>query len=236
MALYTVATLTTQVRSILTEPAENFWLDSEIEDIIHWATRTMSGITLCTPVSANVTTTTDTMAYTIASAQLIRVDSVTFTHTLSATSTTYGLQCLDIRNFGHGASDGASTDTNRIPKWYYVFGDYIYLWPVPKGAVATGGGVGTSAVVVYGWTVAQDYDQGATTYDVPDRLQGRLIDFVLAMCYAKSGKHSLTRYHMSNFMQNAIMDRKDIHDRIPTVDSLDRFAIPDRTVQPQAQQ
>ncbi len=231
--LYTVAQLITEVRSILNEPVENFWLDTELEEFIHQAARTASGVTLCTPTSINVTTTTDTMAYTIATAQFIRVDSVAFTNT---TGGTYGLQRLDIRNFGHGANGGAAADTLRIPKWYYVFGDYIYLWPVPKGAVAGGGGVGTSAVVVYGWTVAQDYDRAATTYDVPDRLQGRLIDFVLAMAYCKAGKHSLTRYHMATFMQNAIMDRKDVHDRTPMPDTLDRYLIPDRTVQPQTQQ
>ena len=79
--------------------------------------------------------------------------------------------------------------------------------------------------------MAEDYAHGSTVYDVPDRLQGKLIDFVLFYAYAKSGKFSLSRYHMQNFIQNAMNDRRDVHDTINIVDSIDRSLIPDRTQQ-----
>jgi hypothetical protein len=212
--MYTKALLLAEVRELLNEPVSMLWLDSELNDMIDWAARTMSGITLCTQATEVIETLEDVYAYPLAN-QYIKVESVIY-------SDTTGLQRLDIRNFGHGAAGG--TATNQTPKWYYVFGNTLHLWPTPKGTY-----VGNN-IDVYGYRVAEDYEHGSTVYDVPDRLQGKLIDFVLATAYVKAGKYSLTRKYMQRFLQSAIIDRKDIHENRVAVDSLDRFLIPDRTV------
>jgi len=144
------------------------------------------------------------------------------------------LQRLDIRNFGHGAP--AATATDQAPQWYYIWGDRIFVWPCPKGTTISAQGSDGGYLTVYGYRTAWDYDHEAvgvagSTYDVPDRLQACLLDFVLACAYVKTGKYSLTRYHMANFMQNAQMDRRDVFESNQIVDSLDRFMIPDRTQQ-----
>lgn len=213
--MYTKALLLAEVRELLNEPVALFWLDSELNDMIDWAARTMSGITLCTQTNEAVTTVENVVAYDL-TAQFIKIEDVIYNDTTA-------LQRIDIRNFGHGAKGG--TETNQAPKWYYEFGGWLHLWPAPKGTAA-----GASKIDVYGYRVAEDYEHGSTVYDVPDRLQGRLIDFVLACAYTKAGKYALTKRYMERFLQSAIVDRKDIHERRVSVDSLDRFLIPDRTV------
>lgn len=213
--MHTKALLLAQVRELLAEPVAMFWLDSELNDMIDWAARCMSGITLCTQDTEAITTVENVSAYALVN-QYIRVEDVIFNDTT-------GLQRLNIRNFGHGAAGG--TATNQNPKWYYIFGNYLYLWPVPKGTAA-----GAGKIDVYGYRVAEDYEHGSTVYDVPDRLQGQLLDFVMACAYTKAGKYFLTRKYMQKFIQSAIIDRKDIHENRVSVESIDRFLIPDRTV------
>lgn len=224
MALYTKAQLLAEARSLLNETTALYWTDTELNTAIDWAARTMSGIALCTPASEAVSMSGQAdKPYTAINAQFIKVEACRYYNGTSTTS----LQRLDIRHFGHGADkSGASGDTTRVPQYYYVFGNLLYLWPLQKGAALS-----TSTATLYGYRVAEDYAHGSTVYDVPDRLQGKLIDFVLAYAYAKAGKYSLTKYHIQSFMQNAIMDRRDVHDKIVITDSYDKFLIPDRTVQ-----
>lgn len=224
MAFYTKAQLLAQARSLLNETSALYWTDTELNTAIDWAARTMSGIALCTPASEAVAMTGQAdKPYTAITAQFIKVEACRYYDGTSTTS----LQRLDIRQFGNGAgASGAAGDTTRVPQFYYVFGNLLYLWPLQKGAALS-----TSTATLYGYRVAEDYAHGSTVYDVPDRLQGKLIDFVLAYAYAKSGRYDLTKYHMQSFMQAAMMDRRDVHDKLVITDSLDRFLIPDMTVQ-----
>lgn len=220
--LYTAAALIAEIRTLLAEPTERFWKDSELQLWIDRAARELSAITLCTPVTEAVTTTTDTFSYAL-TAQFIKIHSVMF-------NDTKGLERLDVFTFGHGAQDGASGDTNRDPAFYYVHGNRLYLWPVPKGTA-----VGAGLVDVYGWRTAYSYEHNTgdtpKQYDIPDFCQPILIDYVLACARAKEGKHSLTRFHMINFMQQANMARKDIFDYSLRRTSSDQHSIPDQTVQ-----
>jgi hypothetical protein len=240
MALYSTAYLLAEVRAILNEPNAMFWTDTELNDFIDWGARTISGITLCCPVTERIAVAAGTLIenglWATSSTDFIKVERVT---AVSNTGVTKNLQRLDIRNFGHGAGawNVGTSGSDRPPKYYYVYGGestyqpitYIFLWPVPLGIYA----LTTAYIYVYGYRAAASYVYDTTVFEIPDRLQGRLIDFVLACAYAKAGKFSLTRFHMSTFMQNAMMDRRDIHDAKRIVDSKDRFFIPDRTQQAQ---
>ena len=238
MALYTKAQMLTQVRALLNETTALLWTDAELDNYLCWGARTLSGITLCVPASevVNGAGNSSWVAGSLSApltTNFIKVASVTTTVILAGTP--INLQRADIRNFGHGAP--AADATNQTPQWYYMFGNRIFFWPCPKGTTVTSGTGGN--LTVYGFRAAWDYDHEAagaagTYYDIPDSLQARLIDFVLACAYVKAGKYSLTRAHMQNFMQNAMMDRRDVFESNGIVDSLDRFMIPDRTQQAQA--
>ena len=142
---------------------------------------------------------------------------------------TKSLQRLDILNFGHGAQDGASGDTNRDPSWYYMHGNRLYVWPVPKGTA-----VGAAKLKVYGWRTAYAYERDVLNtpmqYDIPDFAQPIIIDFVMACARAKEQKHALARIHMMNFLQAAGEARIDITDHALRKNSNDQHSIPDQTV------
>lgn len=240
MAFYTKAYLLAETRAILNEPTALFWTDTELNDFIDWGARTISGITLCNPVTEVISPGAGFVAdglWANSTTDFIKIDDVSI---VSSTSVVKHLQRTDIRAFGHGAGTwGAAGDTDRQPLRYYIHGadstststtaqpiTTIFLWPVPKGIWLT-----SATLNVYGYRVAQEYVRDTTVYEIPDRLQGYLIDFVLACAYAKSGKYSLTSRHMATFMQNAAFDRRNVYEAKRIVDSKDRFDIPDRTQQ-----
>jgi hypothetical protein len=252
--MYTKAQMLTQVRALLNETTALFWTDTELANYLDMGARTMSGITLCTPVSEfvdadNTSWATSTLSAPL-TAKFIKIVSVEI---YSSGATTHNgtspvqLQRSDIRTWGHGAP-GLSTGTNISPQWYYIWGggglgtananqQRIFVWPCPKGTYVVATGSNGGYMKVHGFRSAWNYDHYALyddtpssgVYDIPDRLQARLIDFVLACAYIKAGKYSLTSFHMRNFMQNAMFDRKDVFESNGIVDSLDRMMIPDRT-------
>jgi len=231
MALYTEAQILSSVRSILQEPVALFWTDTQLTDYMNWAARTISGVTLCTPATDTLAAADSARGYVAGGLSItmetkfIRIEDVTQQN--SAYTTLVHLQRLDIRNFGHGAP--AAADTNQEPQWYYAHGQELFLWPCIKGTMQSAG-----AVTVYEYKAAESYLHDTTAYDIPDRLQAVVLDFVLSCAYAKAGKYSLSRYHMSRFMQKCITDRRDVHDVIHNVvDSMDAMRIPDRSITPQ---
>jgi len=224
--MYTPAQITTEVRTLLAEPTALYFTDAEIQLWIDRAARCVSGISLCVPANETVTTTLGdasgnttygTFSYALTT-KFVKVHSVMF-------NATTALQRLDIRSFGHGAPTASAT--NQSPQWYYIHGDRIYLWPPAMGT-----SVGAN-VIVYGWRTAFAYenDTGGSPkqYEVPDVLQPIMIDFIMACARSKEGKHSLVGYHMRRFFSKMNMYRKDYTDTSLMVDSVDRFAIPDRT-------
>ena len=219
--MYTAANLITEVRGLLAEPVARFWSDAELQIWIDWAARELSAITLCTPITEEVTTTTDTFSYAL-TAQFISIHSVMFNDTKS-------LQRLDAFSFGHGAQDGLAADTNREPSWYYVHGNRVYLWPVPKGSA-----VGASLIDVYGWRTAYAFERDVSRYpkqyDIPDPFQPLLVPFVMACARAKEQKHAIARIHMMEFLSRAGEARIDITDHSLRKTSNDQHAIPDQTV------
>ena len=219
--MYTAASMITYIRSLLAEPVARFWSDAELQIWLDWGAREISAITLCTPITEPVTTTTDTFSYALTT-QFIKINSVMYNDVKS-------LQRLDVFPFGHGAQDGISGDTNRDPAWYYIHGNRLYLWPVPKGSA-----VGASLIDVYGWRTAYALERevGDTPkqYDIPDFISPLIIDFVMACARAKEQKHAIARIHMMNFLAAAGEARIDLTDHSLRVTSNDQHAIPDETV------
>lgn len=243
MALYTKAQMLTQARALLNETTALFWTDTELANYLDMGARTLSGIALCTPASEFIDADNTSWAAGVLSGimatNFIKIVSVE-AHTTGSSShngTPVQLARSDIRAFGQGAP--ASADTNQMPQWYYIFGNRVFVWPCPKGTTVAAVGSNGGYLRIHGYRTAWNYDRYALTtdtpssavYDIPDSLQARLIDFVVACAYIKAGKYSLTKYHMQSFMQAAMMDRRDVFESNGIVDSLDRFLIPDRTQQ-----
>jgi hypothetical protein len=219
MAMYTAATLTTEARTALNEPTAYIWADAEIQKAIDRGARLLSGITRCTPIEEAVTTTTDTMYYAL-TAKFISIESVVF-------NAVTGMQKLDPIKYGIGVAGGAAADTNRNPLCWWQFGNYLYLWPLPKGTA-----VGAGLITVYGYRTAYSYehDSGPAQYDIPDSLQPILLDYVLTEMWAKDHKHAKSHLHFTRFLDAAGFSRIDIHDRELMIDSKDKTKVPDKTV------
>ncbi len=224
--MYTEAALTTEVRTALREPTALFWLDADIAESIRRGARILSGITLCTPIKETVTTVTDQI-WNLLTAKFIKIESVQLLGGLTGNAVVKGLQRLDILKYQHAIAGGASGDTNRYPIAYWHFGNYLYLWPAPKGDA-----VGAT-IYVWGYRTAYSYEytSGSLQYDIPDVLQPLLLDYALAECWAKAGKHSFARLHIQRFLAEADLYRRDVHDREVMTDSMDKTNIPDHTVQ-----
>jgi hypothetical protein len=223
VALYTKAQLLTEVRTLLDEPVARRWTDTNLNEMIDWGARTTSGITLCTPETESVAMASGENALSFAiTAQFLDIQSCSYFDG----STTVPLIRADIRHYGRGAgTSGEAADTARVPIYWYTFAQKLFLWPLPKGSA-----LNTATANLSGWRVAEDYAHGSTVYDIPDRLQGKLIDFVLACAYTKTGNFSLVSAHMTQFIQSMQFDRSDVHDRLERVESHDMFMLPDRTI------
>jgi hypothetical protein len=233
MALYTKAQLYTEIRDIINDPAPgNYVSNTELNGWIDRAARCLSATTLCytsTATSSGVPTLTETVT-TVAStyrytltAQFIKIHSVTFE---PASTTPFGLQRIDPRMFGHGFAKG-ETGTAVVPKYYFHFGNSLFIWPSPTGAANVG-----TYIKVYGSVSCEDYVHTDTleVYGVPDRLQETVIDFVLACVYIKMGKFSKAGFHMSNFLAAIEFERRDNYDRKMAAESKDMYEIPTRNV------
>ena len=237
MSLYTIATLTTEVRSLFNDPTPgSFVSDTEINAWADRAARNLSALTMCYPVTATtvgiptltetVTTVASTYRYTL-TAQFIKIHSVTFE---PAATTPFGLQRIDVRHLGHGWANGV-TGAAVVPKYYFHFGNSLFIWPSPIGAANVG-----AFIKVYGALSCNDYvyTEGTTpayeVYGLPDRLQETVIDFVLSCAYQKMGKFKLAGLHMSNYLAAIEFERKDNYDRKMTAESKDMYEIPTRNV------
>jgi hypothetical protein len=129
--------------------------------------------------------------------------------------------------FGHGFVNGA-TGAAVVPKYYFHFGNSLFIWPSPIGA----SNVGAGKIKVYGSISCEDYVHTDTleVYGLPDRLQETVIEYVLACAYIKMGKFSKAGFHMSNFLSAIEFERRDNYDRKMTAESKDMYEIPTRNV------
>lgn len=210
--VYTKAALLTEARTLLNEPVEHKWLDTELNGWIDRGARKLSQITLCVPDKDTITTAASVYCYAL-TIPFIKVQSVMYNNV--------GLQRIHSLNFGHPNAPAAS---NTAPKQYYHFGKHLYLWPSPAVSLT---------VYVYGVRSAIAYsdatDNSPTKYELPNAVQPYVLDYVLACAYAKNGKHSLAGYHFSQFLNNCNAYRSDITDRKLIIDSRDKMGVPDRT-------
>lgn len=223
-SMYTEATLITEARTMLREPTALRWTNDDITAAIRRGARILSGITLCVPIKEAVTTFADRI-WNLLTAKFIRIESVQLLGGLTGNTTVKGLERLDLLKFQHGIAGGAADDTNRYPIAYWHFGNYLYLWPAPKGDA-----VG-EVINVWGYRTASAFTYTSdTVYEIPDHLQPILLDYVLAECWTKAGKHSSSHLHFSRFIAEAGFNRTDVHDRELMTDSMDKTRIPDHTV------
>jgi hypothetical protein len=239
MAIYTKAQLYTELRDILNDPTPgNYVSNTELNAWIDRAARNISALTLCyTTISTSsgvpttfetITTVASTYRYNIGLTgapytKFINVHSVTFE---PAATTPYGLQRIDVRHFGHGFAKG-ETGAAVVPKYYFVFGNSLYIWPSPIGTANVG-----TYIKVYGNVSCEDYVHTDTleVYGLPDRLQPVVMDFALSCAYQKIGKFQKASMHMSNYLAAIEFERKDNYDRKMSPESKDMYEIPTRNV------
>lgn len=237
MAQYTVAQAITAVRDLFREPAPGIKVsDTEITAWLNWAARNISSVTLCyhaATVNAGtgalenheiVTTVASTYRYTL-TAKFIKIHDVVFEPSGAATAP-YGLKRISPHQFGHGLAKG-ETGSSVVPKFYFYFGNSLFIWPSPIGAANVG-----AYIHVYGAQSCQDYSHTDTIlqYGIPDRLQPLAIDYALACCCIKTGQMRRASELMQNYFAMLDFERKDNYDRKRTPDTRDVVEIPTRNV------
>lgn len=233
MAHYTVAEAITAVRDRFNEPAPGIKVtNTEITAWLNWAARNISSVTHCyhaTATSSGILTLTETVT-TVAStfqysltAQFIRIHDVTFE---PAATTPYGLKRIRPQHFGHGFVKG-ETGSAVVPKFYFYFGNSLFIWPSPIGAANVG-----AYIKVYGSVSCEDYvhTETADIYGIPDRLQPLAVDYALACCCIKTGQMRRASELMQNYFAMLDFERKDNYDRKRTPDTRDTVEIPTRNV------
>jgi len=216
MAALTKANALAEVRRLLNEPTELVFNDTEIDEWLDRGARCTSALTLCEPATEFENFEVNTIHYTL-STHFIKVRSVMYS---SATGVPInGLQRMDIRWLGNAYSSTLST-----PKFWYLHGDTLIIYPCPTSALAAS----DAGVEVYGYVVVEDYGTNGT--NLPDYLNYFAVNYAVAQAYIKDGKHSKAALEMQKFMRGCMFHRRDKIDQIENVDTVDMRKIPDVTL------
>jgi len=217
MAL-TKANALTEVRRLINEPTSNIFSDTEINEWLDRGARCTSSITLCEPATEVEDLAVDTIHYSL-STHFIKVTAVMYSSAGTAAAPDQGLQRMDIRILGNSVSS-----EKGIPKFWYIHGTRLYIYPCPTDAIAGASG----AVTVYGYVCVDDYHTDGT--NLPDYLNYYAVKYAVAQAYIKDGKHAKAAQEIREFMQGCMFHRRDKTDQMDNLDTVDMRMIPDITI------
>jgi len=184
MGFYTKATLKTEIRALLKEPTELFFLDTEIEGWIDQAAVDISMKTLCYESIDTVTLVSGTIEYSVPT------DTIKI---YGCSNSNDGMIKIHPRNLAH-----ITEVTSGAPKYYYHFADKLGFYPI---ASATG------SVSVYSSKITNDIT------DIPDEYQPYAISFGMWKAKLKDDKFSQANAYLVQYLNSLIFHRQDLYER-----------------------
>jgi len=205
----TLATLKSETRSLLNEPAQEFFDDTEIERWLQQAAIDVSRVALCVEGSAEVGLTTDTQEYSLTgtdAVDAIKIHAVIYDEK--------GLMKIDPRMIAHITGTASGT-----PAYWYDWGGSIGFWPVPDSDCN-----GTSADLYF----SEETDD---VTEIPDEFQLDLPLYAASRGKIKEGKFAQAAQLQQMYLNSVAFHRQNLHER--GRDSKDMMKVPDRTVQAQ---
>lgn len=217
----------TVIRSRINEPTANRWTDVELTRWLDRGARNISAITLCNMTSEEITIVANTMRYTLSN-KYIKIESVNFDIDTGADDTHKGLARMNVQGIGQLFNPADIAVAANVLEYYFIWGDYIYLWPPPTAALVTAG-----KPTVFGYTVVENYSADYTAVAsnlLPNYLCPVAVDYAVACAYTKIGKHSLAALNMQRYMSSISFHRSNVYGETNRVDTYDMTKMPDRTV------
>lgn len=187
----TVGQLVNQIRQRFNAVGDDFFSDEEMRDLVKDGQDELILETDCTELIYTSDTVVGTREYPYPSRAYrlhrvewngVRLDPDDF--------------MMDDQNTGN---DADSTSQGE-PRYYQIWGDNIYLRPIPDAA---------QELKLFVNVIAQDLTVDTATLDIPERYVHKIKDYVLACMFAKSGARvkSFAQYHDQRW-QKAINDVK----------------------------
>lgn len=227
MAALTKANALAEVRRRIDDKTGNVISDTQINEFLDRGARNVSVVTLCKPISETEALVQNKFSYALAT-DFIKIDAVTRTNT-TGTTEVEGLQHIHPRHTG-----ATFLGTPGTPKFWFDWresgnANNVYIFPTPSAAVATG----STSVIVYGYEIVDDY--GTTGTRLPKWANNLAVQYAVACCYIKEGKHAKAALEMQKYMNGLINARMILHDHPKEPDTIDMAKIPDTKVYPERQ-
>uniref|UniRef100_A0A6M3XAB4 Uncharacterized protein n=1 Tax=viral metagenome TaxID=1070528 RepID=A0A6M3XAB4_9ZZZZ len=181
---YTEASLLTQVRSILNEPSEQFFDDTEITAWLKEAAIDISTKTMCVETSAAVTVTAGTLDATEPT-DCLKVYAVYISNK--------GLMRIHPRQIAH-----ITPTPSTIPQFYYHFAGKLGFYPIAS--------TGMTATVLYSKLVD-------SVVNLPYEYQEYAIDYAVYRAKLKDGKYAQANHVLSKYLNSLIFHRQDLYEK-----------------------
>lgn len=183
----TAADIITDVRADLNESTASFWTEADLLQWIDEAVREIVNRTRCLETTAytidlvNGTYKYDTTGSFLSIETIIHNSGVT-----GSITRIFTLKRMDIQNLGH------SKETGR-PKFFAVWNDDIYIWPIPGTDEAT------TELTVFQVTLPTGVSATNSAIETPAYLDSAIVNYVKAKAYFKDLKETMGAFYMSLF-------------------------------------
>jgi len=198
------------VRSILNEPTQQFWLDTQLNNFIKEGTVDVCAKTMCYETIGTLALYDDLIEYSQPS-KCIKVRACTFYDSVAGTYR--GLNKTHPRTLNNiePVDDGD-------PQMWYHFGDKIGVHPIPSGMAAAG----ADKIYVYHSAVTE------TITNLPAKYRTFAADYAAAMALLKFRKNQAAMSIYTSYLNSIKFARLDLARM--EIDSKDMFKVPDMTI------
>ena len=214
---YTEAEAKLQVRALLNEATEGFYLDDEIENWLKEGAADVAVKTLCVEKKDTITLVTNTFEYD----DLVTLGADKVPNIIKVHSAIYddgshgylGLVRINPRMMGHLAHNTADK-----PRHFWHFAQKIGIWPPPSSTY------NGKTVMLYFSYIADDIT------DLPYFYQGFPILYAAAMGKLKARLNAEAHQFYMTYVNSLNFHRADLY--MLEADSKDMFEIPDSILTP----
>jgi hypothetical protein len=197
---YTDTEIVTEARRLLNEPAEGFWLNTDLQAWRTQAVLDLSTKARCVEVSVPI-------SFPVAGVQTIPTGLIGVEALLRANG--QALAKLRPRQFG----DLGAAVTAQDPTSYAQFATSLFVFPRPDSPV----------------TLTLLYWKSSTTWtDLPETYHELALIFIVALAKLKEEKYTVAAQLLDLYVQALQYQRQDLQDRQP--DSKEMLRMADRIV------
>lgn len=204
----------TQVRSIVGEPTQAFWTDTELENWVKEGCVDICAKTLCLQGVDNSQAVNDNVIEENEPSKCIKVRAAQFYDSQASPVSYRGLQKIYPRYINH-----LPINTDGDPYQFYHFADRVGVYPLPASMHAS-----DRIVIYYAYT-------SDTITDLPDKYQVCAVWYAAAMAFFKERKNQEGMAFYNKYLAQMRFLRADLGPIREITD--DMMQAPDRIVEAQ---